>query len=98
MKAPPFHSFGNRPPSPPIEPGQHTQKGKVLKLLKAGQKITFMDTWESIGVISLREAVCSLKKLGWPIVGEWEHYKNQSGHVIRIKRHHLAKPDDCQGN
>ena len=94
MKAPPFHCFNNRPPSPPIEPPPNTQRAKVLALLKKGQKITHIDAWDILGIWSFRECIYRLKIAGWPIVGVNEPYKTQSGKVVNLKRHHLELPSN----
>lgn len=66
-----------------------TQEKRVLDYIEANGSITLMSAISDIGVLSLSSRISSLKKKGYPIVGEMVDVSNRWGETCKVKRYYL---------
>ncbi len=57
----------------------------VLSALQRGQKLTVLGVAQEIGIISLPQAVCRLRKAGYHVLDEWKPCQGDSYRPSRYK-------------
>ena len=67
-----------------------TQRQRVLDYITDFGSITPYEAMKDLGIMRLASRVTELKKLGYPIVGEFIPVKNRYGETSRVKRYSLG--------
>ena len=70
-----------------------TQEERVLDYIDEHGSITLFDAIRKIGVLSLSSRISSLKKQGYPIVGEMVKVSNRWGETCKVKRYYMKEED-----
>lgn len=71
-----------------------TQEKRVLDYIKENGSITLMSAITDIGVLSLSSRISSLKKKGYPIVGEMVEVSNRWKETCKVKRYYLKSTSE----
>ena len=66
-----------------------TQNQRILDYIDKHGSITQADALRDIAVFRLASRVSDLRRLGYPIVSEFETVENRYGEKCRIKRYRL---------
>ena len=71
-----------------------TQEERVLDYIDEHGSITLLSAIRDIGVLSLSSRISSLKKQGYPIVGEMVNVSNRWGETCKVKRYYMKEEDE----
>lgn len=71
-----------------------TQSMRVLGYMENHGYITQFQATSDLGVLRLASGISDLKKLGYPINGEFVTVKNRFGEDCRVKRYSLGVAAD----
>lgn len=72
-----------------------TQEQRVVDYIKEHGSITLLQAIRDIGVLSLSSRISSLKKQGYPIVGEMITVSNRYEETCKVKRYHFKEELDA---
>ena len=63
-----------------------TQKQRILDYLQAGNILTRLDSWETLGVIEAPARISELRSDGYPIETEMYFVTNRYGEKVKVAR------------
>ena len=67
-----------------------TQVERIIDYIKRYGSITPLDALKEFGCMRLASRMCDIKAMGYGIVREFEHSKNQSGEPVKYARYRFA--------
>jgi hypothetical protein len=70
------------------------QNQRILDYIAEFGGITQLEALRDLGVLRLASRISDLKRLGYPIVSEFETVKNRFGEECRVKRYRLEGEAD----
>lgn len=66
-----------------------TQHERILRHLKSGEALTQAEAFTEYGIGRLSSRICELRKLGYPIKGEFVTQKNRYGEPCTFVRYSM---------
>lgn len=66
-----------------------TQHERILRHLESGDTLTQAEAFMDYGIGRLSSRICELRKLGYPIKGEFVKSKNRYGEPIAFVRYSM---------
>lgn len=67
-----------------------SQNQKILDYIERFGSITPLEAMKDLGIMRFGSRICDLRRLGYPLVGEWEEVDNRFGEKTRIKRFRMG--------
>lgn len=67
-----------------------TQNERILDYIERFGSITHLEALRDLGVQRLASRISDLKRLGYPIVSEWEEFHNRFGEKGQVKRYRMG--------
>lgn len=71
--------------------GKKNQRERILQYINDFGSITNLDAIRDLGCQRLASRISELKKMGYPIIGEFETGKNRYGEPTHYKRYSMMK-------
>lgn len=66
-----------------------TQNERILDYIDKFGSITWLEAAQDLGIARLASRISDLKRMGYPIVSEFETVKNRFGEECHVKRYKL---------
>ena len=80
--------------APTTYPGKDSFDYWVLTELQRGRRLTTLNVAQYLGIISLPQAICRLRKAGYPIVDEWQSCQGDAYRPDRYKEFFMENPSN----
>lgn len=68
-----------------------TQNERILKYISDFGSITWLDAAKDLGIARLAARISDLKRLGYPIISEYETVQNRYGEKCNVKRYRMGR-------